>query len=99
MKRRLDFEKVENERQVKLYLLILEELGDFDTIEKVLESHKGHFAQTLYGYKDKLLKLYKERKNFDKIIDELLERIEADDNDWGAWKNLIKTVTTGQKER
>ena len=99
MKRRLDFEKVENERQVKLYLLILEELGDFDTIEKVLESHKGHFAQTLHGYKDKLLKLYKERKNFDKIIDQLLERIDADDNDWGAWKNLIKTVTIDQKER
>ena len=78
---------------MKLYLLILEELGDYDAIENVLKTHQGHFAQTLYGYKDKLLNLYKEKNQFDKMTDQLLERIEADDNDWGAWKTLIKTVT------
>lgn len=47
----LELDKVDNERQIKLYLMILDELEDDEEIEKVLTKYESLFTQTLFGYK------------------------------------------------
>ena len=44
-----DLQGMETERQLKLYLMILEELGDWETIDAALEKYNHLFTETLYS--------------------------------------------------
>jgi len=44
-----DLEGIETERQLKLYLMILQELGDWETIAAALEKYNHLFTETLHS--------------------------------------------------
>jgi len=74
----------------RLYLLILLEMGDLDSFEASLIESK--FKRSIDGYKQMKLLLNEKRSNLSGIGSEMMNRLIEDDNDWGAWKQLIEVV-------
>lgn len=89
-----ELDKVDNERQIKLYLMILDELEDDEEIEKVLTKYESLFTQTLFGYKERMLALWERKGCHGQIASEMTKDLTKDDNDWAAWRKLISTVFT-----
>ena len=75
------------EGALRLYLNILEELGDYESISSQLDQSK--FKKTLNGYQKYKLKCLENESNLPKIGSEMMNRINEDDNDWTAWSRLI----------
>ena len=75
------------EGALRLYLNILEELGDYESIRSQLDQSK--FKKTLNGYQKYKLKCLENESNLPKIGSEMMNRINEDDNDWTAWSRLI----------
>jgi len=86
-----DLEAIETERQLKLYLMILQELGDWQTIAAALEKYDHLFTETLYSKDAFQYRVWEETSQYEKIIDAAKDAIEKDENDLGAWKRLLNT--------
>ena len=80
------------EGALRLYLMILEELGDYQSISAQLDQSK--FKKSLNGYQKFRLKCFesKTEDNLAKIGSDMMNRINEDDNDWTAWSKLIDTM-------
>lgn len=87
-----DLDKIENERQIKLYLMIIDAMGDTEAMARALENHEKLFTETLYSRKYRLLELWEKTNQFDNVVTEVLSQLDEDDNDIGAWRKLVKTV-------
>ncbi|CBY13440.1 unnamed protein product [Oikopleura dioica] len=86
-----DLEGIETERQLKLYLMILQELGDWETIAAALEKYNHLFTETLHSKDAFQYRVWEETSQHEKIIDAAKDAIEKDGNDLGAWKRLLNT--------